>query len=643
MFIEKVNTVTGAREWTVADEDYDLAQEISCSRFGDMILDYDRNEKFLLGLRSVIRKLKAQDTAVHVLDIGTGTGLLSLIAMNEGADKVTAIEVFTPMARCAKKIVKNSVWKDKIQIIAERSTDLEHLDDKPNVIVAEVFDTELIGEGALRTFKEALQKLTKPNTRVVPSRAKVFILPLESSVLDEFTKVPVLPSHPSGSPLPTCPGTASVFDCQVSQLGKGQFRALSSPTLAFEFDFEDASKIHYDESHRIEIPVKSTGRVDAIVMWWELDMDGTGEHIIDMAPKWMNNDYQWRDHWMQAVYYLPNECHVRAGQSLNLQGSHDEFSFWFEEISDSQSNQNFSRPYCRCLLHSMLSKHSVFRINSVMQDRKVDEWLHKTCSNQIVACVGEGSLLGVQAAKHAQKVFIVEKNEHFRLIMSQYKRHYELENIEILDDLESIKESPSLLISEPFYLSSWAPWDNLHFWFDTLHARSLWPNIQISPPKGRLMAVCMHFDDLWKIASPVGVVNDFDLSAFDEISQKAREATEAVIDSQPLWEYSGSILSQIHKIADFDLTREPTNFQTDLNIPLKSGTNGIAFWMEWELNDKTWFSTGLRKSADEGESVWWKGVKQGVYFVPKSLQTQENLSFSMHFLAEKCEFVFQLC
>lgn len=33
------------------------------------------------------------------------------------------------------------------------------------------------------------------------------------------------------------------------------------------------------------------------------------------------------------------------------------------------------------------------------------------------------------------------------------------------------------------------------------------------------MAVCMHFDDLWKIASPVGVVNGFDLSPFDEISQ----------------------------------------------------------------------------------------------------------------------------
>lgn len=33
--------------------------------------------------------------------------------------------------------------------------------EKGDVVVAEVFDTELIGEGALRTFKEAHQKLVK--------------------------------------------------------------------------------------------------------------------------------------------------------------------------------------------------------------------------------------------------------------------------------------------------------------------------------------------------------------------------------------------------------------------------------------------------------------------------------------------------
>lgn len=82
---------------------------------------------------------------------------------------------------------------------------------------------------------------------------------------------------------------------------------------------------------------------------------------------------------MQAVYYLPSECHVKTGQSLSLQASHDEFSFWFEEISKTEENQSFSRPYCRCLIHSILSKHSIFRINSIMQDRRINEWLKEVC------------------------------------------------------------------------------------------------------------------------------------------------------------------------------------------------------------------------------------------------------------------------
>lgn len=48
--------------------------------------------------------------------LGTGTGLLSLMAAREGADKVTAVEVFRPMADCARSIIQSSQWKDKINV-----------------------------------------------------------------------------------------------------------------------------------------------------------------------------------------------------------------------------------------------------------------------------------------------------------------------------------------------------------------------------------------------------------------------------------------------------------------------------------------------------------------------------------------------
>lgn len=50
----------------------------------------------------------------------------------------------------------------KIKIIHKRSTELQIPEDmasKANILVTEVFDTELIGEGAIGTFRHALEHL----------------------------------------------------------------------------------------------------------------------------------------------------------------------------------------------------------------------------------------------------------------------------------------------------------------------------------------------------------------------------------------------------------------------------------------------------------------------------------------------------
>lgn len=57
MFLETVDPTTGKRTWKVADEDYDVAQEIARSGFGDMIHDFERNQKYELGLKSVISQV----------------------------------------------------------------------------------------------------------------------------------------------------------------------------------------------------------------------------------------------------------------------------------------------------------------------------------------------------------------------------------------------------------------------------------------------------------------------------------------------------------------------------------------------------------------------------------------------------------
>lgn len=54
---------------------------------------YQQNDKYYEGLRRSVADLRRRGQEVNVLDIGTGTGLLSMMAVACGADSVTACEV----------------------------------------------------------------------------------------------------------------------------------------------------------------------------------------------------------------------------------------------------------------------------------------------------------------------------------------------------------------------------------------------------------------------------------------------------------------------------------------------------------------------------------------------------------------------
>ena len=64
------------------------------------------------------------------------------------------------MAKCASTIIRENGFEKMIKLIEKRSTNLTvgengDLPERANILVTEVFDTELIGEGALATFSHA--------------------------------------------------------------------------------------------------------------------------------------------------------------------------------------------------------------------------------------------------------------------------------------------------------------------------------------------------------------------------------------------------------------------------------------------------------------------------------------------------------
>lgn len=65
------------------------------------------------------------------------------------------------MVRIARQVISRNGFSDVIHVVSKRSTEMteEDMTCRANILVTEVFDTELIGEGALVTFAHAHKHL----------------------------------------------------------------------------------------------------------------------------------------------------------------------------------------------------------------------------------------------------------------------------------------------------------------------------------------------------------------------------------------------------------------------------------------------------------------------------------------------------
>uniref|UniRef100_A0A8C4Q1U0 Protein arginine methyltransferase 7 n=1 Tax=Eptatretus burgeri TaxID=7764 RepID=A0A8C4Q1U0_EPTBU len=199
-----------------------------------------QNKKYYLGIQAAIKRMKEKGEKPIVLDIGTGTGLLSMMAVKAGAAFCYAIEVFKPMAEAAMKIVDKNGMMDKIKVINKHSTSVKvgpgaDMEEKANVLITELFDSELIGEGALPSYEHAHKFLMEANCEAVPHRAIVYAQLVESLSLWKLQQLLPTTLLPPAD-MSTCSGAASMLDIQLGRISMDDFVQLSPITPMFRLN-----------------------------------------------------------------------------------------------------------------------------------------------------------------------------------------------------------------------------------------------------------------------------------------------------------------------------------------------------------------------------------------------------------------------
>lgn len=271
-----------------------------------MLADTERNQAYQQVLE------KHVSTNMQVLDIGTGSGLLAMMAARAGAEHVYACEMHKKLAETARQIVAANGYADMISVINKKSTLMsigKEMGAQADLVVSEILDVGGLGEGVIPSLRHAKENLAKPNAVLIPARVSLFAQVIE------------IPARSIVAPVRNlCGFDLSLLDSfrmpdeYISvNLQAESYTALSDVFPLLDIDFYNLPPV-YSHAQPNEIPlhvyITQPGTAQAVVFWFDLHLDD--EVVLSSA---CGGELK---HWGQALFCLPVTKPVQQGDRLEL-------------------------------------------------------------------------------------------------------------------------------------------------------------------------------------------------------------------------------------------------------------------------------------------------------------------------------------
>ena len=281
-----------------------------------MMNEDERNQPYYDALKAAVTPGKL------VFEIGTGSGLLAMMAAQLGANKVVTCEAVTMVADTAKKIVERNGLQGRITVLAKPSYQVNvgrDLPERADILVHEIFSSELLGEHVLPALEDAKARLLKPGGVVLPATASIMIALVSGEELGKelhvgrsfgFDLTPFNAIHPKKRPI------------HREDLPRV---LLSADVEAFRFDFCNQDTFP-PEKKQLEIPVTQSGLCWGVIQWIRFEFGGGiafENHPSHRRPV---------ASWQHTIYRFDEAVQLEAGAVVKVSAAHDRSRPWFEKV-----------------------------------------------------------------------------------------------------------------------------------------------------------------------------------------------------------------------------------------------------------------------------------------------------------------------
>jgi len=269
-----------------------------------IVRDEARNAAYDAALRRAVRPTS------RVLDIGSGTGLLSMMAARAGAAEVITCEMNPAIADAAAEVVARNGFADRIRVVPKHSDALDvdaDLGGRADILVSEIVSNNVLGQHVLAAHERAARALLTPDARVIPARAQVRVAPADDTRDGEMRMGEV-----DGFDL--TPFNRFVTRVRGIAVGEKRLQLRGEAETLFDFNLSGRSAAAPAQA---SVTCRSHGgRVSGIAQWIAIDLDEETRYENRPEPGAGSC-------WAVLFYPLAQPIDTVAGQEIRVHGSHD--------------------------------------------------------------------------------------------------------------------------------------------------------------------------------------------------------------------------------------------------------------------------------------------------------------------------------